>query len=184
MLTRPGAPSRRPEVERIRACLPSWVTIVDQTTGTLDGGDVLRVGSTLFVGRSDRTDDSGIAALAAAFPEMNVVPVLVPGALHLKCHATALDADHVLVAEGFLPAQAFRGIAQPVWVPPDEAYAANVVVVGGSALVAAGYPKTRARVEAHGLRAIPLSMRAFSAADGSLTCLSVILDSGLERSGA
>ena len=66
IITRPGAPSRRPECDGVSAVLSDYrplQTIV--APGTLDGGDVLRLGRTLYVGLSTRTNEEGARQLAA-----------------------------------------------------------------------------------------------------------------------
>ncbi len=67
VMTRPGAVSRQPEVVSVAAALERWRTCVRiEAPGTLDGGDVLRVGRDLYVGESGRSNAAGIAQLASA----------------------------------------------------------------------------------------------------------------------
>jgi dimethylargininase len=122
LITRPGAPERRGEGTAVAQVLTaSHRLALMEAPATLDGGDVLRCGDTLWIGRSGRTNDAGIAAARAAFPALKVVPVDVPGALHLKCHATALDDATILLADGTLDPAAFAG-REVVLIPHDEAY--------------------------------------------------------------
>jgi len=173
LLTRPGAASRRGEGEAVAAALADTHRVVRMSgPATLDGGDVLRSGDTLWVGRSGRTDAGGHFAVSLAFPGLRVVPVDVPGALHLQCVATALGPDAVLLAEGTVDPAVFAG-REVVLIPQEEAYAANVVALGGAVLVAAGYPATARALAARGLAVVALDMSEFAAADGSLTCLSL-----------
>ena len=181
LLTRPGAPSRRPELTAVRDALAGLpVSLhVEETPdeATLDGGDVLRVGDHLFVGRSARTDAGGVEALRRAFGPvgLHVVEVPVRDALHLKCHASTPAPGVVLLAEGFAAPERFEPY-RVVVVPASEAYAANVVGVGSSVLVAEGHPITISRLKALDLDPIPLPVDEIAAADGSLTCLSVVVD--------
>ena len=66
VITRPGADSRKPETESIaRALSPYRMLRTIAAPGTIDGGDVLRVGQTVYVGRSNRSNRSGVEQLQA-----------------------------------------------------------------------------------------------------------------------
>ena len=139
----------------------------------LDGGDVLRIGRTLFVGRSARTNGAGIEALASAVPDFEVVEVAMPdGLLHLKCACSTPDRRRVLVTEGLFSENAFAGFEQ-VNTPRTELYAANVVGRKGRVLVPTGFGRTADRLRQAGLEVRALNMSEFRKADGSLTCLSL-----------
>lgn len=178
LLTRPGAPSRRGEVAEVERSLPGWLRRVGmRAPATLDGGDVLRVGRTLFVGRSRRTNAAGIDLLRRTFsPDgFTVRPVEVRDALHLKCHASAVGQERVLLARGFADPRIFEGVAEVIEVHPNEAYAANVVAIGRGVLVARGAPGVARHLSAVGFEPILLTMTEIARADGSLTCLSILL---------
>lgn len=176
-IPRVGHPARRAEADSVAAALAPHVRVVHMTgPGTLDGGDVLAVGRTLFVGRSERTDAAGVEALRAVFGPLGwrVVGVPVPpDTLHLKSVCSAIDDRTVLVARGALSAAALPGVERILWVPAEEAAAANVVAVGRDVLVAAGFPATRRIVEGLGCHVVPLEMDELRKVDGALTCLSV-----------
>jgi len=178
MLTRPGAVSRRGEVPSVRDALRGWLTTRTMPApATLDGGDVLRVGLDVYVGLSARTNVAGVRSLRRAFEPLGLrvhAIELPPSVLHLKCVCSPVDATTVLVAAGALRAGTF-GRARVIEVPAEETYAANAVVVNGVALVAAGHPVTRRRLEAEGLRVVELDMSETRKADGSLTCLSLLV---------
>lgn len=186
LITVPGAPPRRPEVDAVARALDAlglelvrmddaspWAS--PDAAPTLDGGDVLRVGSTFYVGHSERSNVAGIAALDAFVHARGgrVVAVpLSPEVLHLKCHASALDPETVLLVEGLeLPGLAARTIT----IPRAEAYAANAVAIGRRVLVSSGYPETCARVAAAGFEPVALGTSEFAKAAGSLTCLSILV---------
>ncbi len=83
VITRPGAESRRPEVASVAAALEHYRTCVSiRSPGTLDGGDVLRVGRRIFVGQSCRSNADGIGQFAAAVGPhgYQVVPVQLKAA--------------------------------------------------------------------------------------------------------
>ena len=179
LLARPGAPSRRGEVPAVAAALAERCELVRmEAPATLDGGDCLRAGTTFYVGRSRRTNAEGIARLAAAFAPrgFRVVPVELPaGVLHLKSVCSPLGDDRVLVAELTIPPTTFAGL-RAIVVPAAEAHAANAVVVGGGAVVAAGCPRTQSLVEAEGFVTLAVDTSEMRKADGALTCLSILIE--------
>jgi len=179
LVTRPGAPSRRPEIAPVAAALARHVEIVELAApATLDGGDCMRVGATIYVGRSARTNAEGIAGLAAAFASrgFTIVPLdLPPEVLHLKCVCAPLDDARILLARDTLSAASFAGLGI-VWVPSDERYAANAVVVGAHAIVAEGYPRTHDALVAAGFAVHPVPCSEVRKADGSLTCQSLLIE--------
>ena len=178
VLTRPGAPSRRGEVDAVARVLAARVELRRmEAPATLDGGDCLRLGKTIYVGRSARTNENGLSCLSDALGPRGytVVPVpMPPGVLHLKTVCSQLGDDVVLVAEGTLPAGTF-GQARVVWVPREEMAAANAVAFGQGALVAAEGARTAELVAREGFRVVPVDTSELRKADGALTCLSVIL---------
>lgn len=175
LVTRPGAPSRRPEVTAVAAALArhGLTLTAMEAPATLDGGDVLVLGKTVWVGLSNRTNREGFEGLSAFAKrrgydtKMANVP---PGTLHLKCHASPLDRETLLCVPGLLG----EARARRVEVPVHEAYAANAVAIGRSVLCAAGFPGTHERLAAAGFEPVPLHNSEFAKADGSLTCLSVL----------
>lgn len=175
---RSGHPDRRAEAETVAAALrASGVGVTTLDDGVLDGGDVLRVGSTLLVGDSGRTDAAGRRALARAFPELEVRRVAVAAdTLHLKCLCSCPVDGLLVVAEGAFPAEAFAGLpVARLTIPAEEAWAANLVGEGRRVLVGEGHPRTAALLAERGLEPRLVPADAFRAADGSLTCLSLLL---------
>lgn len=179
LITRPGARSRRREVAAIATALAPLVELARMDApATLDGGDCLRLGQTIYLGRSARTNAAGIARAAEVFGPRGyrVVPVDLPAdVLHLKCVAAPLGDDRVLLAEGALAADVFAG-ADVVWVPAAETYAANAVAVGAGVVIADGFPRTRAALERAGFSVHAVATTEVRKADGSLTCLSILVD--------
>src|SRR5262245_27318618 len=57
LITRPGASTRRAETGAVAAALAHWLEVIEmKPPATLDGGDCMRVGDTLYVGRSARSN--------------------------------------------------------------------------------------------------------------------------------
>jgi len=178
VVTRPGAPSRRPETASVADALSAFRPLaVMAAPATLDGGDVVRMGRTLYVGLSSRTSEAGIAALrgiAAPFGYA-VHGVPVTGCLHLKSAATAIGGDTVLVNPDWVDRGAF-GAATVVEIDPAEPFAANALPIGGPVLFPAAFPRTRDRLAARGLDVVPLDISELAKAEGALTCCSLVFE--------
>jgi len=178
VITRPGAASRRPEVEPIRTYLSSHLEILRmEYPASLDGGDVLRVGRTLYVGASGRTDAAGIAQLRALVAPRgyDVVPVAVTGCLHLKSAVTEV-ADGVLLANRMhIDVRAF---GQGKWIDVDlrEPDAANGLRVGDAVLFPAAYPRTAERLRRLGILVRTVDVSELAKAEGAVTCCSLVWD--------
>lgn len=178
VITRPGAESRQGEVDAVAHALAPLVTTHRMPPpATLDGGDCLRLGNTIYVGRSARTNELGVSFLRHILSGHGITVVSVPlpeHILHLKCVCARLDDERVLVAEGALPDDTFGG-ATLLRIPAEESYAANVLAIGKSVLCADGFPATRDVLEQAGFRTIPLVTTEARKADGALTCMSILV---------
>jgi dimethylargininase len=143
-----------------------------EAPATLDGGDCLLLDRRLYVGVSSRTNPAGIARAREVFGArgIEVIDVEVHGALHLKSVCSPLGGDAVLVLDGALPRGTFGGARE---LSVSDAAAANVVVVGRHALVAAGFDTPVADI---GLTAIAVDNSELRRADSALTCLSILVD--------
>ena len=176
VITRPGAESRRPEVTSVATVLESHRRCVRiEDPGTVDGGDVLRVGHRLFVGQSARSNVDGIAQLAAAVVRYGyqVVPVPLQGCLHLKSAVTLVDADTLLINDAWVDRASWPGM-RFVAVAPGEPHAANAICIGDTVVHSASGPRTSARLEAAGLRVLAVDVSEMEKAEGAVTCCSVI----------
>lgn len=176
VLTRPGADSRQPEVASVASVLKLWRPCVSiEAPGTLDGGDVLRVGRDVFVGRSGRSNGAGIAQLAAAIAPFGyrTVPVPVRGCLHLKSAVTLLDPGTLLINDAWVDRAHWPGM-RFIAVAPEEPHAANALRVGEAVIHPVSETRTRERLEAAGLRVVALDVSEVQKAEGGVTCCSVI----------
>jgi len=176
VMTRPGAPARRPEVASVRPYLAARLRCRDMARGHLDGGDVLVVGRTAFVGLSARTDQEGADCLAGelAAADFTVRTVPISGLLHLKTGATAIGDRRVLVRKGAFPNVTFEGFDV---VETDEPYGATVLAIGRRAIVSTAAPRTARRLAVLGLQVLPVDVTEFHAGDAGVTCLSIVLGS-------
>jgi dimethylargininase len=173
VLTSPGAESRRGETDAVRDTLRGLGVEVAaiELPGTLDGGDVLKIADTVYVGQGGRTNGDGIRQLRALLTPRGytVVGVPVTKVLHLKSAVTALpdgtvighldDVDHPELFPRFL--------AMP------EHGAAAVVISDDTVLMAASVPRSAALVESLGYRVITVDISEFEKLEGCVTCLSV-----------
>lgn len=185
IIARPGAASRQGEEEALAEALTGRFPLTRITPpGTLEGGDVLVLPDRVVVGRSGRTNRSGIAQLTAALntpasqgvdnpAHLPVLEVPVRGYLHLLTAVTHLGDGLLLAVEGFELPPPLQGY-HLLRVPRDEAYASNVLAVGTQVIMPAGYPKTAAILRAHGFEVLPVPTTEFAKADGGVTCLALV----------
>lgn len=172
VLTRPGAPERRGELPGARAAAAAQGLRVREikAPGTLDGGDVLQVGETVYIGRGGRTNAEGIRQLRA-LTGRRVVPVPLKAVLHLKSAVTALPDGTFLVLPDLVPAELFGAIRVV-----DEEAGCHVVPLGGDAvLMAASAPRTAEMVADLGFTPVVVDIGEFEKLEGCVTCLSVLL---------
>lgn len=179
VLTRPGAESRRAEVDAIASALEPLRPLARLAApATLDGGDVARVGRTLFVGRSTRTNAAGVESLSALVQPhgYTVVPVTVHAALHLKSACCPIGRDAVLAHRPwFDPAPLLDAGVEIVDVPTHEASGCNVLVLGSHALVSSAAQGTGKLLARRGLSVEFLDNDELRKAEAGLTCCSLLL---------
>jgi dimethylargininase len=178
VITRPGAASRRNEVESVATTLAAQTRLARvREPGTLEGGDVLRIGRALYVGMSARSNPDGIAQLAAALAAFSysVQGVPMQGCLHLKSAVTCIAPDTVLVNPQWVDPALF-GLRNVIEVAPSEPFGANTLTVSGVTLVSADYPLTQQALEAAGVRTRALEVSELHKAEAALTCMSLIFE--------
>ncbi|HLH18104.1 MAG TPA: arginine deiminase family protein [Bryobacteraceae bacterium] len=174
ILTRPGAASRRPEVECLAPALAPFRPLRRiEPPATLEGGDILRAGRTLFAGLSTRTNAEGIAQLAAiAEPHgYTVIPVEVRGCLHLKSAACYLGRDTILANRAWIDAAPLSGHRI---LDVREDWAADVLATGDTIVIPANFPATAALLETEGFRPLPIDVSELQKAEAGVTCMSLI----------
>jgi dimethylargininase len=176
VITRPGAPSRRPETAAVEEALAVYRPLLRiHAPGTLDGGDVLVADRTVFVGLSARTNAAGIGqmreALAAFGYEVRAVPV--DGCLHLKTAVTRVADGVLLINREWVAADAFAGW-ELIDVDPAEPFGANALLVGGRVIYPAGLPRTLERLRSLGIDVLPVPADELAKAEGGVTCCSLV----------
>jgi dimethylargininase len=174
VLTRPGAPSRRAEVLAVEATVRELGLALHriEAPGTLDGGDVLKVGDTMYVGRSGRTNDDGIRQLGrlVATYGLRAVPVDVSRVLHLKSAVTALPDGTVI---GYPPLVDDPSVFPDFLPVPEESGAHVVLLDERRLLMASDAPETTALLRSRGLEPVCVGISEFQKLEGCVTCLSV-----------
>ena len=170
----PGAESRAGEIveaERTVSGLGLTVRHIEMP-GTLDGGDVLKVDRTVFVGRGGRTNAEGIRQLRAlvAPSGYTVVAVPVTKALHLKSAVTALPDGTVI---GYPPLVDDPGVFGRYLAVPEAEGVAVVVLSDDTVLMSSAAPKSAALIADLGYRVLTADISEFEKLEGCVTCLSV-----------
>jgi dimethylargininase len=176
--TRPGAASRRGEVESVAAALARHREVVRLAgDAALDGGDVLALERTLFVGLSQRTNAEGVRQLRAlvAGHGYQVEAVALEGALHLKTAITRA-AEHALVLNPrWIDAARFASWER-IEVDPREPFASNVLRVRATALCASAFPRTNERLRARGIAVTEVDVSELAKAEGGVTCCALLVE--------
>ena len=177
VLTRPGALSRRSEVNSIKPLLAERFDQLFEieSPGTLDGGDVLEVDDTFYIGISERTNESGAMQLLEFLGTFDYSGLTIdfPQLLHLKSGVSYLHNDVLLICPQFNHLVEFRTFRRIVISDPRDAYGANAVWINGTILVASGYPSITELIREEGFNVIELDMSEFEKTDGGLSCLSL-----------
>jgi dimethylargininase len=172
-----GAESRRRESAAMAPVLRRYRTVQALVApATLDGGDVMRVGSTLYVGQTARTNHAAVEQLSKMLGRggYRVIGVPLTKCLHLKSACTALGPHQVLVNPEWVSPDIFEGL-HVITVDADEPFGANAVIVGDVLIVPASAPRTRDRLAGAGFQPVAVDISEFEKAEAAATCLSLIL---------
>ena len=176
IVTRPGAESRRGETKSISRLLSQYRDIMNiEPPGTLDGGDVLQIGRTLFVGITGRSNVSGVEQLTNILSpyKYRAVKVSVTGCLHLKSAVTYLGKGAVLINRAWVDEAPFKGMTL-VDVDPGEPYAANTLLVGDTLIYPATFPKTYNLLKDMWYSVLILDVSELQKAEGAVTCCCLV----------
>jgi len=174
-----GAACRAGEVESVTGPLSAHRPLRHLSPpATLEGGDVVRIGRTLYVGDSGRTNREGIKQLSDILApyDYQVIPVEVRGCLHLSTGCSYLGRDLLLLNPAWVETAAFRYF-NLLEVPETEPWAANTIAIGDTVLVPSAFERTRALIEEHGFEVITTDISELQKAEGALTCLSLLFNS-------
>jgi len=176
VITNPGAPSRKGEINGMRKVLEHFYSNIEQiqAPGTLEGGDIMMVGSHFYIGLSARTNLEGAHQLISILERfcMSASMVELREMLHLKTGVAYLENNNLLAAGEFLDHPQFQNF-NLLPIDADESYAANCIWVNDYVLIPAGYPSAKETIESAGYSTIEVDVSEFRKLDGGLSCLSL-----------
>lgn len=176
VIARPGADSRKPETRSVAEALKPYRRLsYIEPPGTIDGGDVLRIGRTVYVGLSSRSNHAGIEQMRALLAPSGyaVKSVEVSGCLHLKSAVTQVGKNMALINRTWVDAGAFVGVTL-IDIDPSEPFGGNALLVGDTVVYPSAYPGTRRRLEERGITVKAVDVSELGKAEGGVTCCSLI----------
>jgi dimethylargininase len=177
VILRPALESRRGEIDSVARALGEERELLRiEAPATIEGGDILLIDRTLFVGCTARTNPAGREALEEMLRPYGyeVREVETPGCLHLKSGISRIGPRTLLANPGWIdmrPIEAYDIIT----VDSGEASAANALWTGNAILMPASYPRTAEKLSALGTVVETVGLSEFQKAEGATTCLSLLL---------
>ena len=178
VITRPGADSRKPEIETIIPALSQYRALLHVAEpASVDGGDVLVLGKQIFIGMSTRSNMAAVDQLNELLDTYGytVHAVEMTDCLHLKTGVTRVDDKTLLINKNWVDPTYFPGF-DLIEVDASEPFAANCLPVRGKIIYPTTFPKTRARLEAKGFVIAPVDLSELAKAEGAVTCCSLIIE--------
>lgn len=175
-ITRLGADSRKPETTSIARALEPYRQLYTITApGAVDGGDVLCLGKTIYVGLSSRSNQPAIDQMMVFMKPYGytVKDVRVSGCLHLKSAVTQVADNTLLINPEWVETGIFKDMYF-IEVDPSEPYGANALLIGNNLIYPSSYPRTQRRLEEHGLSVKTVDVSELIKAEGAVTCCSLV----------
>ena len=176
IMTRPGTVSRRAEGASVAEILARYRSLrAIETPGTIDGGDVLRVGRMIYVGQSARSNTDGIEQLRSLVADFGYTVQGVPTreCLHLKSAVTQVADDTLLIQHEWVDRDVFAGY-RLIDIDPDEPHAANTLRIGMGVVYPDCFPRTQRRMEDAGIAVTAVDLSELQKAEGATTCCSLV----------
>ena len=177
VLCRPGVESRRAEVEGVVAVLQKYRTLASiRSPGTLDGGDLLRIGDVIYAGLSRRSNKDGIDQLRGIVTSYgySVVTVETTKCLHLKSGVSEVALNTLLINPNWISRSMFDDY-ELIEVDKEEQHAANALRVGQHVIYPSSFPRTMDKLLQRGIHVTPVDVSELQKAEGGVTCCSLIL---------
>jgi len=179
VITRPGADSRKPEIFSIANTLSSFRKLdYIKAPASLDGGDVLVIGKTIFIGFSSRSNYLALEQMRYILSPYGytIKGVETSGCLHLKSAVTQVAEKTILINPDWIDKNNFPEMDY-IKINASEPFSANVLLIGKSVIFPDAFPNTRKRLQAAGITVIPVSVSELAKAEGGVTCCSLIFKS-------
>ena len=176
VMLRPGVASRQPEVAGVADVLRHYRPLKTiEPPGTIDGGDLLRVGNTIFAGLSTRSNQSGIRQLRDIVADfgMTVTTVETTKCLHLKSAVSEVAPGTLLINTDWISSSAFKDF-ELIPVDKEETHAANALRIGNNLIYPSSFPRTMKTLVSRGIDVIPVDLTELQKAEGAVTCCSLI----------
>jgi dimethylargininase len=173
----PGAESRRAEVTGVADVLRKYRTLESiELPGTLDGGDLLRIGKVIYAGVSTRSNQEGIEQLRRITARFgySVEAVQTTKCLHLKSAVSEIAPDTVLINPDWIDKSAFRNY-DLIAIDKEEPHAANALHVAAGLVYPSSFPRTLEKLAQRGFNVIPIDVSELQKAEGGVTCCSLIV---------
>ena len=174
ILTRPGSDTRKPEVASIEPIVAQLGYAIHHIVapGTLDGGDVLKVADTIYIGQGARTNSEGIKQFRAIVAPLGatVIAVAMTKALHLKSAVTALPDGTII---GWLPVVDDPTVFAQFMSMPEESGAHVVIIDDNHLLMASDAPQSAEILRSMGYLVTTVDISEYEKLEGCVTCLSV-----------
>ena len=178
IITRPGAESRRAETSSVAKALEAYRNLAFiEAPGTIDGGDVLRIGKTLYVGLSSRSNRAGVEQLRnlLATYDYEVKGVPIRDCLHLKSAVTQVASSSLLINQTRVDPDDLKPM-KLIEVDPSEPSGANALLVGDTVVYPLGFNRTRKRIEDAGIEVRVVDISELRKAEAGITCCSVLFE--------
>ncbi|MCI0387762.1 MAG: dimethylargininase [Acidobacteria bacterium] len=176
VIARPGTDLRKLETESVAQALMSYRRLsYIEPPGTIDGGDVLRIGDTVYIGLSGRSNYAGVLQMRSLLAPYGYVVkgVKVGGCLHLKSAVTEVGENILLINPAWVDVSVFGSIAL-IEIEPSEPFGGNALRVGDTVVYPSAYPRTRQRLDGYGIVVKTVDVSELGKAEGGVTCCSLI----------
>lgn len=176
IVSNPGAPTRKGEIENMKDVLKKFYENVEyiKDPGTIEPGDIMMVGNHFFIGLSARTNEEGAKQMTEILNKYGYTASVVPlkEVLHLKTGLSYIENNNLLISGEFVDMPEFKDFNK-ILVPEEEAYGANCIWVNGHVLVPEGYPTVQKAIEDLGYIVDVVDTSEYRKIDGGLSCLSL-----------
>ena len=172
-----GASSRAGESRSVEEALARYLPVARLTPpATLDGGDVMRAGRRVFVGRSRRTNAAAIDQLRTTARALRVRSDFRGRERRAPPQVRLLDRRRPDAARehDWVDLSPFAGL-KVLPVDASEAWGASVLHADGHVVMPTGFPRPRGCSATRGSTVHEVDLTEIRKAEGGPTCLSILL---------